>query len=81
VPTRHLVVAFPIADLRVLKLVPAMLNSNRTIYEQGPGSISPELYWWFQGKFVHIPTGERDGKPTVTPPDAFVQLLNSLAAN
>jgi len=80
IPTRHLVAACPIDDLRITHVVPAMLNSNRRIFNDGPGSISPELYWWQRGTFVHIPTSERDGRLAVTPPDAFVELLNSLAA-
>ena len=80
IPTRHLVAAYAIDDLKILQVVPAMLGSNRRIFNDGPGSISPELYWWHRGAFVHIPTGEKDGRPTVTPPDEFVQLLNSLAA-
>jgi hypothetical protein len=55
-----------------------MIFSNRRRYDKGPGSISPELYWWHQGTLTHIPTGEHEGKRSVIPPDSFVELLNSL---
>lgn len=78
-PTRHLVVAHAIEDLRVLPVVGMMLASNQQVYQQGPGSITPGLYWWRKGTFVEIPSVQKDGQPAITPPDSFVALLNSLA--
>lgn len=80
VPTRHLVAAHAIEDISVVQVVGIMLGSARRIYDEGPGSISPELYWWRRGTLIHIPTGEHEGKRRITPPDSFVELLNSLAA-
>jgi hypothetical protein len=80
VPIRHLVAAHAIEELNVVQVVGIMIGSNRRIYAEGPGSISPELYWWRRGTFVHIPTAEHDGKRSITPPDSFVELLNSLPA-
>lgn len=80
IPTRHLVAAHAIEDLSVVQVVPIMMGSNRRIYDEGPGAISPELYWWRRGTFTHIPSGEHEGRRSITPPDSFVALLNSLAA-
>jgi hypothetical protein len=78
VPTRHLLVVFAIHDLRVLSVVGNMRSSNQRIFDEGPGSISPEVYWWRQGRFTLIPIdiGVQPGK--IVPPDGFVALLNTL---
>jgi hypothetical protein len=55
--------------------------------QRGPGSISHDLFWWHEGRFVHLPQreAERDGiadesRIGLTPPDEFIQLLNALAS-
>jgi hypothetical protein len=78
VPTRHLVAVCPIHDLRVVKMVGAMYASNRRIFDEGPGSISPEVYWWRAGSFALIPIDASTKPAKVTPPASFVEMLNGL---
>jgi hypothetical protein len=62
IPNRHIVAFMPILDL----------------YQQGPGPITPNLYWRREGRLTHLPM-VIDG-PTVRfePPVEFVETLNQL---
>jgi hypothetical protein len=79
VPTRHLLVVLPIRDINVVKAVGAMHAANRRIFEEGPGSISGDLYWWRQGHFTLFPIDASAQPMQVHPPDEFVEMLNRLA--
>jgi hypothetical protein len=79
IPTRHLLVVLPIHDMRVVQAVGAMHSANLKIYNEGPGSVSPDVFWWRRGTFTLIPIDATVQPMKVTPPDAFVALLNNLA--
>jgi hypothetical protein len=55
IPTRHLLVVLPIHNVRGIKAVGGMHAANRRIFDEGPGSISPDLFWWRRGKFTPFP--------------------------
>jgi hypothetical protein len=78
VPTRHALVLHPIEDLRVLKVVGPMAAIAGKACESGPGSIVPDLFWWHGGALTRIPVILHGERTNVIPPDAFVELLNSL---
>jgi hypothetical protein len=48
------------------------------MYAEGPGSVTPEVFWWHDGALT--PLGARlDGRTfVVAPPQAFVDLLEEL---
>lgn len=79
VPHRHGLLAYPIENIEVVKAVKAMLPGVRGMHQQGPGSISSDLYWYRDGSFVRLPTQQTDNKLVFTPPEGFVALLNELA--
>src|SRR5919201_6167038 len=80
VPTRHLLVVLPIRDVNAVKAVGGMHASNRRIFEEGPGSISSDLYWWRERTFTLFPIDASVQPMRVHPPDGFVDMLNRLAA-
>jgi hypothetical protein len=80
IPTRHLLVVLPIRDIGAVKALAGMLSSNRAIYEDGPGSISPELFWWRRGRLTLLPTDASVQPAQFRPPADFVDMLNRLAA-
>ena len=47
---------------------------------EGPGSISPNLFWWRDGQIRTLPTRETDEHYEFVPPDDFVNdVLEKLA--
>ncbi len=48
------------------------------LFRDGPGSISSELYWWRDGALVHLPIAPNRKGFDISPPDAFIALLNGL---
>ena len=69
----------PIVDASVVSAMTAMLPLVGSMFKEGPGSISDQLYWWRPGELVHLPTQFRRGGVDFSPPEAFVERLNSLA--
>jgi hypothetical protein len=79
VPHRHTVLLHPIRDFSALYAINLMLVSLGRMYRQGPGALSPSLYWWRPGSFTLLPGDVVDGQVRFSPPSEFVQVLNQLA--
>jgi hypothetical protein len=76
VPTRHTLLAHPLGvhEVEVQKALHAMQKAGATLYEQGPGSLSPELYWWRGGVIEHIGAGrDEQGRLVLGAPEAFLR--------
>lgn len=80
VPTRHLLVVLPIRNVRVVQAVAGMCAATKATFDEGPGSISSDLYWWREGTFTLFPIDASSQPIKVKPPDEFVEVLNRLAA-
>lgn len=78
VPHRHAVLFHPIRDLSVLKAVEAMLVVSAGMFREGPGSVSPFLYWWQKGEWTLLPVEVQGDQVSFTPPPEFVELLEIL---
>lgn len=72
VPHRHALLFHPIVDTRVFEAIAALLPMTRGMHAEGPGSISPELYWWRPGRIDLLPSDLTGGKLTFQPPPDFV---------
>jgi hypothetical protein len=46
---------------------------------EGPGSISPRLYWYEAGRYIDLPFTFTNKAFQFSPPDEFVAMLNRLA--
>ena len=80
VPNRHLAVLLAIEGLGVMEAVGTLVPLVATRYEEGPGSISPHLYWVRDGEpLLRIPVAIGEDGAQIFPPDEFVELLNRLA--
>jgi hypothetical protein len=55
-PLRHSVLVHPIDDSTVRAAIGGMIPITRQLFKQGPGSVSPHLYWWRDGALEWIPT-------------------------
>ncbi len=81
IPHRHALFFHPIVDLSAIEAINSLKVITAQMYEEGPGSISPHLYWWRGGEFVHIPAEIGENGINVTPPAQFVnEVLNQLPA-
>lgn len=80
VPNRHTLVWHPIADMTALRAIDAMVVMASGMCAEGPGSISPNLFWWRDGTLRTLPTRETAEHYEFVPPDEFVtDVLEALA--
>ncbi len=80
VPNRHTLVFHPIADPTALRAIDAMVVMASGMCAEGPGSISPNLFWWRDGQLRTLPSHEADDHYEFVPPDEFVtEVLEQLA--
>ncbi len=73
VPHRHIVLYHPIRDRSVIQAIHAMIPMTQHFYQEGPGSISPSLYWRKTGAFMALPARIEGKTIEFSPPPAFVE--------
>jgi hypothetical protein len=78
IPNRHTLVWYPIVDASAGDALTRIIAFASLLFEQGPGSISNQLYWWRNGDLIHIPIDWRRG-PDIFPPDELMAVLNALS--
>lgn len=78
VPHRHAVLMHAIETLDALMAVSVMASAAAGMHRDGPGSISPEVFWWRPGKVLRIPTELKNNEIKITPPGEFIEALNGL---
>jgi hypothetical protein len=78
VPNRHVLVAHAIRDASVVPAVDALVKVAIGFHREGPGPISPHLYWVRDGAWSrqHVQPGDRQA--TFTPSLPFARLVDSL---
>lgn len=79
VPDRESVICFPVEDSAVVAAFAPIALLAQRLYAEGPGGVSPQVYWLYQGRFEIIKVTERESAVVVEPPDSLVALLNQLA--
>jgi len=73
VPNRHTLVWHAIVDPSALRAIDAMVVMAANLFTEGPGAISPNLYWWRDGQLRTLPTRETEEHYEFVPPDDFVE--------
>ena len=81
VPHRHTAIIYPIQNLDVIKAVNVLIPLIKGLYNEGPGSISPNLYWYRHQKFITLPYRETRKALQFYPPAEFTDMLNRMAAS
>ncbi len=79
VPHRHAVICYPINDIAVFDTLQLLIPAVYGMYLEGPGSVSPHLYWYQRRQFTTLAVGYEDEEFSFRPTAEFLQLLESLA--
>ncbi|MFG2522138.1 immunity 49 family protein [Streptomyces sp. NPDC048527] len=78
-PTRHLLAFHPIVDGSVVDAVNDLGTYAMGAYEDGPGALSPRLYWWHQGRLVSLTVFDHEARSfSVVPPQELMDVMRSL---
>jgi len=78
VPNRNSVVSYPIDDKNVVNVIEKMIMIVKGMEGEGPGSISSNLYWYKNGKFINLPYTMTSNSINFQPPSEFIDMLNGL---
>ncbi len=77
VPNGDRVLIYPIEGIEVTSVIGKLAATARFYYEEKPNPITPHMYWYFEGDFIHIPYNPH--KPDFTLlPEEFVNMLRDL---
>ncbi|MER7466433.1 immunity 49 family protein [Streptomyces sp. NPDC097981] len=60
VPTRHLLAYHPIADGTVIDALNDLATYALRAHQDGPGPLSPRVYWWYQGSLTSLTVIDED---------------------
>lgn len=79
VPTRHLLAFHPIADGSVVDAANDLASYALGAYEDGPGSLSPRVYWWHRGGLTSVTVFD-EGTRTLSlqPPPRLLGMMKGL---
>jgi hypothetical protein len=78
-PTRHLLAFHPIVDGSAVDAVNDLGAYAIGAYEDGPGALSPRLYWWHRGRLVSLTVFDHEARSfSVVPPQELMDLMRSL---
>ncbi|KJY21534.1 MULTISPECIES: immunity 49 family protein [unclassified Streptomyces] len=78
-PTRHLLAFHPIADGSVVDALNDLAMYALGAYEDGPGSLSPRVYWWHRGGLTSLTVVDEDTRTlSLQPPQELLALMKGL---
>jgi len=77
-PHRHAVIIYPIKTLEVVDAINSLIPIVDGMNQEGPGSLTNQLYYYKNEIFLNLPYKLSDGKVEFTPPDEFIEVLNNL---
>ncbi len=78
IPHRHAVLCHPIESMTVVEAIEKLALIADGMFREGPGSISPNVYWYRDASFVRLPYELTSRSVEFSPPDSFARLLDQL---
>ncbi|WP_338694837.1 immunity 49 family protein [Streptomyces sp. Q6] len=79
VPTRHLLAFHPIVDGSAADAVNDLATYAFRAHQDGPGSLSPRVYWWHGGRLTSLTAVDHEARAFAQePPAALVDILKAL---
>ncbi|MGW5355877.1 hypothetical protein ACWERV_35870 [Streptomyces sp. NPDC004031] len=80
VPNRHNLVFHPLADRHVAEAVNSLAQFAQGAYEDGPGRLSPRVFWWRAGTLTSITHFDPASRmSSIVPPDELMAIMRRLA--
>jgi len=80
VPNRHNLVFHPLTDRHVAEAVNALAQFGLGAYEDGPGRLSPRVFWWRAGTLTSITVFDHESRSMgISPPDELMAIMRRLA--
>lgn len=79
IPKRDVLLAHYIQNVGAIEAIGAMLQVIIGMHRDGPGSITPNLYWYHDGDFEILPYQLEGQSLNFTPPEAFLRVLSELS--
>lgn len=80
-PHRHSVLIYPIENLEVIKVINGLIPTVYGMNQEGPGSLSNNIFWYFNNTYTQLPYNLDNNKLQFIPPDNFIEMLNKLKEN
>jgi hypothetical protein len=77
-PHRHAAIIYPIENLEVVNAINGIIPIIYGMNQEGPGSLSNNLFWYKDKTFTQLPYKIDEGKLDFYPPNNFVELLNEM---
>ncbi|MFE0137960.1 hypothetical protein ACFWY6_41365 [Streptomyces sp. NPDC059037] len=82
VPNRHNLVFYPLTDHHVGEAANALAQFGQGAYEDGPGRLSPRVFWWRAGALTSITLFDPESRTmSISPPDELMTIMRRLAGN
>lgn len=79
IPSRHALMVHPLRDADAVKAVQVLLGVAHQHFAEAPGNLTPDLFWYRDGRLRLLPAVEQDdGQLGFAPPDDFMEVLNGL---
>ena len=80
IPNRHLAIFHPIVDDHAIQAMDDLWAMAQQPFREGPGSITPDLFWWTPGRFMKIPVtvDEAQESMSVEPPAELIEVLKTV---
>lgn len=79
IPRRDVLLAHPIRNIGAADAIGSMLQAILHWHAEGPGSLSPLLYWYVAGEFITLTYTIKDDALDFTPPVEFLDMLKRLS--
>ncbi|MCX4682238.1 hypothetical protein OG413_44460 [Streptomyces sp. NBC_01433] len=81
VPNRHNLVFYPLTDQHVAEAANALAQFGQGAYEDGPGRLSPRVFWWRAGTLTTITHFDQESRTMrIAPPDELMTIMRRLAS-
>jgi hypothetical protein len=82
VPNRHNLAFYPLSDRHVAEAVNALAQFGQGAYEDGPGRLSPRVFWWRAGTLTSITLFDQESRTMrISPPDELMAIMRRLVGS
>ena len=79
VPTRDYCLIHKIENTQSIEIIGKLIETTYQINNEGPGSLSNKLFWYFKGELLDLPYKFENNTLNFYPPEQFTDMLNSVS--